>query len=278
MTLGKSLAAVCGVLLATSAVAQEAVAGATAPADDAAALALKLSNPVASLISVPFQFNFDGGIGPEVNGSRDGERITLNVQPVIPISLNEDWTLISRTIVPVVWQNNLAPGAGSQFGLGDTVQSLFFSPAKPKGIIWGAGPVFLVPTGTDDLLSGRKWGAGPTGVVLKQAGPLTIGALANHIWSFAGNDSRNDISATFVNPFISYATKGGMSYGVSADITYNWKGDIWTLPVSANISQITKIGGQLVSIGGALRYYTVANYGSPHGFAGRFTVTLLFPK
>lgn len=280
MMFERSMAAACGLLLSAPAMAQEApaVGAAAKPATDAAALALKLSNPVASLISVPFQFNFDGDIGPEINGSRDGERITLNVQPVIPISLNEDWTLISRTIVPVVWQNNIVPGAGSQFGLGDTVQSLFFSPAKPKGIIWGVGPVFLVPTGTDDLLSGKKWGAGPTAVLLKQSGPLTVGALANHIWSFAGSDSRNDISATFVNPFISYATKGGMSYGMSADVTYDWNGERWTVPVSANISQITKFGGQLVSIGGALRYYVASNDGAPHGFAGRFTVTLLFPK
>jgi hypothetical protein len=248
------------------------------PADDAAALALKLANPIAALISVPLQTNFDGDIGPRVNGERQGERITLNIQPVIPISLNSDWSMISRTILPVVWQNNIVPGAGSQFGLGDTVQSLFFSPAVPKGAIWGVGPVLLVPTGTDPLLSGGKWGGGPTGVVLKQLGTVTVGGLANHIWSFAGNSARNDISTTFVNPFISNALKSGFTYGLSADITYDWKGDRWTMPVSLTASQVTKIGGQLVSIGGGLRYYVVSNDYAPHGFAGRFAVTLLFPK
>jgi hypothetical protein len=248
------------------------------PADDAAALALKLANPVAALISVPLQFNFDGAIGSLVGDERQGERISLNVQPVVPIRINSEWNMISRTILPVVWQNNIVPGAGSQFGLGDTVQSLFFSPAVPKGAIWGVGPVFLIPTGTDPLLSGGKWGGGPTGVVLKQMGTVTIGGLANHIWSFAGNSARNDISTTFVNPFISNALKSGFTYSAVADITYDWKSDRWTVPVSITASQVTKIGGQLVSIGGGLRYYLVSNENAPHGFAGRFAITLLFPK
>src|SRR5262249_29285826 len=127
-------------------------------------LAKKLSNPVASLISVPFQGNWDGGYGPN-----DGDKYYINVQPVIPVTLNEDWNIISRTILPIVWQNDIAGDSGHQFGLGDTTQSLFFSPKKPMaGIIWGVGPAFLLPTGTDDLLGSGKWGAGPTGVVLKQ--------------------------------------------------------------------------------------------------------------
>ncbi len=255
---------------ATGAAAQAAPAAAT---DNAADLAKKLSNPVSSLISVPFQVNFDGAIGP----NHEGSRITTNIQPVIPFHLNDDWNLISRTILPVVWQEDIAGPSGHQFGLGDTVQSLFLSPAVPKGVIWGVGPVFLVPTGTDPLLSGGKWGGGPTGVVLKQSGAVTYGLLANHIWSFAGNAQRNDISATFANPFISHTSKSAFTYGASADITYDWKGDRWTMPVTVNASQLTKLGGQLVSIGAGLRYYAVANDYSPHGLAGRFSLTLLFP-
>lgn len=249
-----------------------------APADDAAALAQKLSNPVAALISVPFQFNFDGDIGPKVNGEREGSRITLNTQPVIPISLNADWNMISRTIVPLIWQDRIVPAAGSQFGLGDTVQSLFFSPARPGGMIWGAGPVLLLPTGTDDLLSGRKWGVGPTAVVLKQMGPWTVGGLANHIWSFAGTRARSDVSATYVNPFVSYATKSAFTVTLAADVNYDWTGKNWVVPVNFLATQVTKIGGQLVSVGGGVRYYAVTSEGSPHGLAARFVVTLLFPK
>lgn len=132
-------------------------------------LAKQLANPVAALISVPLQYNYDADIGP----ADDGHRHVLNIQPVIPVSLNSDWNLISRTILPVIAQDDIFPGASSQEGLGDVLQSLFFSPVKPtaSGWIWGAGPVFLLPTATDDLLGAEKWGLGPTAVALKQKGP-----------------------------------------------------------------------------------------------------------
>ena len=131
-----------------------------------AELAMQLSNPVAALISVPLQLNYDQDIGP----ADDGDRWLLNVQPVIPFDLNDEWNLISRTILPVVRQSDIFPGAGTQTGVGDVVQSIFFSPKAPtaSGWIWGAGPVLLLPTGSNDLLSTDKWGAGPTAVVLKQ--------------------------------------------------------------------------------------------------------------
>ncbi|HEY4645006.1 MAG TPA: hypothetical protein VIH25_01875, partial [Steroidobacteraceae bacterium] len=159
-------------------------------------LAKKLANPVASLISVPMQLNWDTDIGPV----EEGERFTLNIQPVIPISLNDDWNLISRTILPIIDQSDIFPGAGSQTGTGDVVQSLFFSPKAPTagGLIWGVGPVLLLPTGSDDLLGTEQWGIGPTAVLLKQSGRLTIGALVNHIESVAGDEDRADVSSTFL--------------------------------------------------------------------------------
>ena len=147
-----------------------------APAEDPQALAKKLANPISSLISVPFQNNFDFGMGPD----KDGFRYTMNFQPVIPVALNKDWNLISRTILPVMAQDDVV-GTSSQFGLGDTVQSFFFSPNKTEPFIWGAGPVLLIPTATDEVLGTQKFGIGPTVVVLKQQKGWTVGTLFNNV-------------------------------------------------------------------------------------------------
>ncbi|MEI6414613.1 MAG: transporter [Pseudomonadota bacterium] len=239
-------------------------------------LAKKLANPVAALISVPFQLNYDQNIGP----GGHGEKWLLNIQPVVPIELNQDWNLISRTILPVVSQNDLSPGAGHQSGIGDIVQSLFFSPKAPTadGWIWGVGPVFLLPTGTDDLLTADKWGAGPTAVVLKQQGPWTYGALANHLWSFAGDDQRADISATFLQPFLSYTTPTAWTFSLNTESTYDWKNQQWSVPINGTVSKVTKIGGQLVSLGGGVRYWADSPDNGPEGLGFRLFVTLLFPK
>jgi len=248
----------------------------TAGAKSADELAKSLANPVAALISVPFQMNWDSDIGPV----EDGRRFTMNVQPVVPISLNEDWNVISRTILPIIDQSDIFPGAGSQFGLGDTVQSLFFSPKAPtdSGWIWGVGPVFLLPTGTDDLLTADKWGAGPTAVALKQQGPWTIGMLANHIWSFAGDDDRSDVSSTFVQPFFTRTWPGGWSVSVTADSTYDWKGEQWTVPIGVFANKVTKVGKQMVQFGIGPRYYADSADSGPHGWGVRAVVVLLFPK
>jgi hypothetical protein len=238
-------------------------------------LAMQLANPIAALISVPLQLNYDQNIGPD----DEGDRWTLNVQPVVPIALSEDWNLISRTILPFVAQSDVAPGAGSQSGTGDIVQSLFFSPAKPvNGWILGAGPVLLLPTGSDDALTADKWGAGPTGVALKQSGPWTYGALANHLWSVAGDDDRQDISASFLQPFLSYTTPTAVTYTIQTESTYDWKNEQWNVPVAAIASKVMRLGGQTVSLAGGLRYYIESPDNGPDGLAVRFALTFLFPR
>ncbi len=238
-------------------------------------LAKKLSNPVASLISVPFQLNYDGGYGPG-----DGHREVLNIQPVIPISLNEDWNVISRTIFPVIWQDDIAGESGSQFGIGDITQSFFFSPKEPTagGIIWGAGPVFLLPTASDDLLGSGKFGLGPTVVVLKQDGPWTVGTLANHIWSVAGDGDRKDISSTFLQPFVSYTTPDAWTFTFNTESTYDWKADQWSVPLNFQVSKLVKFGDQPVSLTAGARYWAVAPDNGPEGWGARLAVTFLFPK
>jgi hypothetical protein len=239
-------------------------------------LAKQLSNPVASLISVPFQFNFDNNIGTVDRGSR----FSLNFQPVIPIKLNSEWNLISRTILPLIAQSDLFPGAGSQFGLGDTVQSFFLSPSAPTsaGIIWGVGPVFLIPSGTDRLLSGRQWGGGLTGVALKQADGWTVGALANHIWSIAKVESgAREISTTYLQPFVSYTTRDLWTFGLNTESTYDWMNNKLTIPINATVGKLVKFGSQPVSITLGLRYYAISPSSGPKGFGGRLAFTFLFP-
>jgi hypothetical protein len=171
---------------------------------------------------------------------------------VIPISLSEDWNVISRTILPYVYQESQFDEAvfgKSQSGLADTIQSFFSSPVNPTkgGWIWGAGPVLQLPTATDDLLGEEKWGAGPTAVILKQQGPWSYGVLANHIWSFAGEDSRADVNRTFLQPFVSYTTKTFTTFGVNSESTYDWDRSQWNVPITGVVQQLLKIGKQPVA-------------------------------
>lgn len=239
-------------------------------------LAKDLANPVASLISVPFQFNYDQDFGP----GDEGERLLLNVQPVVPIGINEDWNVISRTILPVIWQDDVVPSEGTQFGLGDVVQSLFLSPVKPtkNGIIWGAGPVFQLPTATESTLGSEKWGVGPTAVVLRQSGPWTYGALVNHVWSVAGDSNANSVSSTFLQPFINYTTPSATSFFLNTETTYDWNASQASVPINAGVNQLVEIGGQKVQLGLGLRYWVDTPDSGPEGFGARAIVTFLFPK
>jgi hypothetical protein len=282
--------------LATPALAQDAAAPAqTQPAADVSStappsgetegtkLAKQLANPIASLISFPLQSNYDWGLGP----GGEGGQYKLNVQPVVPISLNRNWNLISRTIMPVIVQHDVVAmpsrANDSQFGISDIVQSFFFSPQKPTrgGIVWGAGPVFLVPTATDKLLGSGKWGAGPTVVALKQSGPWTIGTLANHIWSVAGKNDREKVSATFLQPFVSYTTKKATTFTVNSESTYDWVHKQWTVPVNIMIAQLLppKMTGLSFPIqiqGGIRHYFAHANSGPENGV--RLSIVALFPR
>jgi hypothetical protein len=263
------------ILTALPAIAQEA-GGSSANPDNAAELAKKLNNPVASLISVPFQGNWNGGIGPDGEGSQ----WYVNLQPVIPFALNEDWNIISRTIVPVIYQDEIFPGAGSQFGLGNTLQSLFLSPQEVvNGFTWGVGPAFYLPTNTDDRLGPDTWGAGPTAVGLWQGHGWTIGALGNHIWSFAGSDDAPTINATFLEPFIAYTTRDAWSLTVDTESTYDWVAKEWSVPVNVTVSKVVKVGDLPVSLFGGVRYWaSTPEETGPDGWGARAGVTFLFPR
>jgi hypothetical protein len=237
-------------------------------------LAKKLNNPVANLISVPFQFNYDEGFGPDKGG-----RAVLNIQPVVPVHITPDWNVIIRTIVPVIYQERTSPTTGSAQGLGDTTQSFFFSPSSPKnGLTWAIGPAFLWPTGESELGT-KTWGAGPTVLILKQQGGYTYGVLANHIWSYAdlGANNRPAVSSTFIQPFLSWTSRNATTLGINTESTYNWKTKAWTIPVNLSVTHLYKFGQQRVSLGGGLRVYAARDGTGPE-WGARFITTFLFPR
>ena len=241
------------------------------PAQESAdELARKLSNPVASLISVPLQFNYDETFGDE------GYRYTMNAQPVIPVSISEDWNMISRTIIPITYQKDVRPGT-DQAGFGDTVQSIFFSPKEPTdgGLIWGVGPAALIPTGTDDL-GADTWAIGPTGVFLWQKSGWTYGALVNHLVDVGGSH-RVDINSTFLQPFVARGFPGGKTLAINTESTYDWEAEQWTVPVNIMYSKVSRIGSQIVSYQGGVRGYLDTPDGGPD-WGLRFAFTLLYPK
>jgi hypothetical protein len=251
------------------------VAGADARAQmSEAELAKAALNPIAAMISLPLQYNYNQNYGTQ----RSGHQNDLNVQPVIPISLNEDWNVISRTIVPVLWQSEIFPGAGSQSGIGDITQSFFFSPKKltESGWTWGVGPVIYIPSASNDLLGADKWGLGPTAVFLKQEHGWTVGMLANHIWS-TGGSGRADISKTFLQPFLSYSWPSHTSLSLNTESTYDWKQSKWSVPIHLTVKQLFKIGNQAMQFEVGPRYWADSPDVGAHGWGVRATLTFLFP-
>jgi hypothetical protein len=254
-------------------------------------LAKQLSNPVASLVSVPFQFSWDQPVGPY-----DDTRFVLNVQPVIPMSLNEDWNLILRWIMPYIGQPPLSDGALPTSGMGDIVASMFFSPAKVGKFIWGAGPVFMLPTNANATLGSSKWSAGPTVVLLQQRGSWTYGMLWNHVWSFAGSDNsggveRGDVNADFMQPFLSYTTKTAVTFSLNAEASSNWRlysrdsdgsllpqdGTQWIVPINVAVSKLASFGPFPMSLGAGVGVFAAAPDNQP-SWRLRITGTILLPR
>jgi hypothetical protein len=238
-------------------------------------LAQAAQNPVANVISLPFQNNTNFNFGP-----LEKTQNILNIQPVIPFSLGQNWNLITRTILPVISQPALFPGDDRTFGLGDTVFTAFISPASPGRIIWGAGPVLLLPSATDDKLGTEKWGAGPSAVALTSRGPWLFGVLANHIWSFAGDSGRNDVNTTLIQPFINYNFRGGWFLTSSPIITANWEADssqTWTVPVGGGVGRLFFLGRQPVNTS-LQAYYNVEKPDFGADWSVRLSVQFLFPR
>jgi len=241
--------------------------------NDSAEIAQKLTNPLAAMISVPLQNWFDFNLGPH----EDGFRYTMEAQPVYPMQISKDWNLLSRTTIPVVYQQDVT-GQTTQAGLSDSTEALFLSPVHTKSIVWGAGPVFLIPTGTNGLLSTRKFGIGPTAVVLKHKGRTNAGLLASQVWSVAGSASHPYVSQTYAQPFFAYTTTKAWTFAATSYDTYNWTAGRWTAIVNPlRVSKLLKLGPQRLSVGGALRCTVTSPQYQPKGCGLEFTVTLVYP-
>jgi len=238
-------------------------------------LAKETQNPVANLISVPFQNNFNFGIGPN-----DATQWVLNVQPVIPISLNKDWNLITRTIMPIINQPSPAPGIPSAFGLGDINPSLFLSPANASKLIWGVGPTMTFPTATESVLGNGKWSAGPALVLLATPGHWVFGALANNQWSFAGW-GKNNVNSMLIQPFLNYNFPHGWYFTSSPVITANWlaaSNDRWTVPIGGGVGKLFRLGKLPVNTQLAAYCNVVTPHQGGADWQLRFQVQFLFPK
>jgi hypothetical protein len=233
-----------------------------AAADETAeALAKKLNNPVAGMVSVPLQFNWEFGNGPD-----EDTHHVQNFQPVVPFAITDNTNMIARLIMPSV----NTPGSSVA---GDMVFSLFFSPARSTRAIWGAGPVLQLPR------TGEKWGLGPTAVVLKQEGPWTYGALANHIWSFAGDEDAPDINQTFLQPFLAHTNANAVTFTIQSESTANWEassGNEWSIPLNAIVSKMARLGPFPASYGGGVGVYLESPAGGPE-WKLRTVVTVILP-
>lgn len=259
-------------------------------------LSKKLANPLADLISIPTQFNYDDDLGPNKKGSI----FQVNIQPVIPLDISEDWLAITRTIIPIIDLDGV-PEGGSSSGMGDILESVFFSPRESteNGWIWGLGPALLLPTATETELGSDQWAAGPTYIALKQTGHWTVGLLMNHLWTFSGEDELNsdrgelisiankrgvsttsgdDINASYVEPWVSYAADFGTTFSLSAETAYDWNGSSWTIPLVATADHLFPNGPVPFALGGAVRYWAESEDNGPQDISFRLQVTLLFPQ
>lgn len=215
----------------------------------AAALAKQTQNPVADLVTIPIQFNWNTG-----GGLGDQTLQVINIQPVLPLALDDDWLLVSRTIVPLV--NVPLPSGDRSTGIGDIQEQMYLTSTKPGKVIWGFGPIFSFPTATNDVLTTGQFALGADFVVLTMPGKWVIGAIANQLWRIGGSDNTTAINAFFVQPFINYNFHRGWSISTAPSITADWSapsGQEWTVPLGIGVSKVDRIGKQPVNL--SLQYY-----------------------
>jgi hypothetical protein len=260
-------------LLATAIALNPLVARAKDASDED--LAKQTQNPIADLISLPFQNNTSFGLGRE-----DRTQNVLNIQPVIPVQLNEDWNLINRTILPLVYQPDVRSSSGGKFGVGDIDHTSWLSPTTSGGFVWGIGPAFLLPTSTQKELGTEKFSLGPSFVGLIMEGPWVAGALAKHFWSVAGHSGRSHVNLSIVQPFVNYNLDAGWYLVSSPILQGDWSadgGDELLVPLGGGVGRVFRIGEQPINTS----IQAFGNAVRPSGgseWSLRFQIQLLFPK
>lgn len=243
-------------------------------ASDTVELAKKLANPIAAMISIPVQINYDYNIG-----ENEGKRTLVNFQPVVPFHITENYNLIGRLVMPIIKQDDVTAPNESQTMLGNSLLSLFVSPVKPiDGWIIGAGIAVNLPTSTDTDVMPDVSSVGPTAIVLHQMDGFTIGALANHLISFAGYDSHTKVNTTYLQPFISYTTSAATTYTIESETTYDWENSKIDLPINLTVGQVLKLGTHIISVTGGLRYWAESELTQTDSVGFRFAFTYLLPE
>lgn len=243
--------------------------------EDESDLAKQSQNPVADLISLPFQNNINFNLG-----RHNRTQNILNIQPVAPFNLTENWNLITRTIAPVIYQPDILDDSGGEFGLGDINTTWFLSPRKPGKLIWGVGPILSLPTATDEVLGTEKWSAGPSAVVLTMPGRWVIGAIASNIWSFAGDGDRDKINQFLLQYFVNYNFPNGWYLTSSPINTANWEADSddrWIVPLGGGFGKVFRLG-KLPINASTQSFYNVEHPDAGPEWQLRFQLTFLFPK
>jgi hypothetical protein len=261
----------CSVLLA-------ALCGANAHAELSEEELAKLAqNPVGNLISVPFQNNTNFNFGPE-----GGTQNVLNIQPVIPISVSDDWNIITRTILPIVSMPALSPDIPSLSGISNTTLTAFLSPANPGHWIWGVGPVFQLPTNSNAELGNKNFGAGASFVVLhlEHGSPWVYGFLMNNVWSTTTSKQGGAYNTGLLQPFVNFNFASGFYLTSSPIMTVNWKAQgsqQFTVPMGGGAGKIIHLGRLPVNCSLAA-YYSVdkPEYGSNWNI--RAQAQFMFPK
>jgi len=236
----------------------------------------KLANPLAALSSLNMTLDFDYHVGPE----DDGHRSALTLQSQVPLHLGQQWNLIMQTVFPLLYQEEIAPGSGTQGGIGDLTSVLYLAAVEPgrRGLIWGAGVVTRIPTGSDDLLTFGKWCVGPSVAAIRQQDDFTLGLVASQVWSVAGSGQRADIRLGTIEPRLTYQAEGLWNLTLRAPFSYDFEARQWIVPVVLAVEKLVAYQKVPITISFGVRYWAEGPDSGPHDLGFTFGLKFVFPN